>query len=509
MKGASIWKRISNVPMLNDLHPLAFMPKKSMAMKFQFHKAYSMENFHSSKLNLKSVDKTSSHSILSKDKFSFRPKLDLSNNKTESIRSSHAVIPTIDIQSTHQTVHKDFTAKDFKIIDIYEILKSKDKNVITKAMDIIKNRRDERETNSCEKNEPVNIIVKKSKEIYMIELTTTMVNQEIEKLKNLEIEMANTIQKKEKDLEIKNHEARKNFEDKKKEMEVELERANIISNEKAQFLREIKAKNQNLSSLINENKKLYDMVDNYKELKLFIDHLSPEYHKEKNITLTIEHNKLSEPKVHTSEMKIPSKANVKNKLSRNGSKSHGNDFKFIGNSDGSNQKSNEEFTIYFDNPDQLIEKINSIEEKNLQMMQTNQQEEQSLVDLQNKVKSFKLENKKKIADLKQLHFNLNLKIEENKDEISRFHAQKYNIDKKYLMENFGKIENTLFNIYHMFRYDFDRFHHFGAGSDFKEKKNIIISLSDIEKLLYKFSVLLRRENPEHIIKSVSLLENIP
>ena len=136
-------------------------------------------------------------------------------------------------------------------------------------------------------------------------------------------------------------------------------------------------------------------------------------------------------------------------------------------------------------------------------MQANQEEEQNLVDHQNRVKDLKAEKSEKIEGLKQLRDSLNQQIEVNYEEITRLQAKKANNDKEFLQESLQKVESTLFTLYQTFRYDFDRSHQINSSADFKDKKHLINCLSDIEKLLYKYSMMVRRENPEVLVKSVT------
>lgn len=486
-----------------EVNPLANVPKKNLGLTFNEGRSNLSSETNSEQSEIRIMDKLNTMSPLESDPFRSK------NSNKQSERFAPVKTPKTPPSNkhNHQSFHK--VESENKMLELNtevlnEIFKDKDKSLMVKAMEIVRNRKEERENNLNEKREPVNVIVQKTKEIYLIELTTSMINQEIQKLKILEIEMASSIKKKEKELDLKNAEARKNFDDKKKEMEIEVERANMISNEKAQLLREIKSKTLILSSLINENKKLDDLVANYKELKIFLDTLSPDFFKDKVANLPTEN---SNPKDSFSQQndQSASKLNRRSsgkKLTNRSAKTNTNEPHTEKQMPELTRSSSSEVNIYFESPEQLIERINSIEEKNLLMMQANQEEEQNLVDHQNRVKELKIEKSEKIESLKQLRDNLSQQIEANYEEITRLQAKKANNDKEFLQESLQKVESTLFTLYQTFRYDFDRSHQITSSGDFKDKKHIINCLSDIEKLLYKYSISIRRENPETLVKNV-------
>ncbi len=471
-------------------------------MNVQFYKTHGVNDFKTQDSGAKVIEKYPTESLLSKENFSCRNKTEISR-KTESLGTPKPPNLLTTYKKGQPYENAKFVVKNFKITDMLGIMNNRDKNLVSKAMDIVKIRKEERDSNMCDKREPVDNIVHKTKEIYTIELTTTMIHQEIEKLKKLELDMDKSIRQKEIDFETKNSEARNNLEERKKEMEIELENANTIIGEKAQLLREIKSKTQNLSSLINENKKLGELLSNYKDFKSFIDDLSPDYYKDKSVKLITEEANAKDASSLNTNLKTVSTVQTTNNFGKKASTVNMGEAKSGTGSKELQMSTSHEFTIFFESPDQLIEKINSIEEKNLQMMQANQQDEQNLLDQHNKMIDTKIEKTEKISSLRQLSVSLCQQIEENGDDINRLQIKKANDDKEYSNENFEKIEITLYAIFQTFRHDFHGAHQFSSFMDLKDKKNIIISLSETEKLLYKFSVNLRREAPDNIIKIVT------
>jgi len=489
---------------LTEVNPLVFLPKKNIGLTFNDRRSFSSSESNSEHSEIQIVDKH--NTLIPPTSEPLRSKL--SNKMPDHFVQATSPKTFGSGENNVPLLHKVESENKMPLLNsdiLNEIFKDKDKTLMIKAMEIVRNRKEERENNLNEKREPVNVIVQKTKEIYLIELTTAMINQEIQKLHVCEIEMESSIRKKEKELELKNTDARKNFDDKKKEMEVEVERANLISNEKTQLLREIKSKTLILSSLINENKKLDDLVANYKELKTFLDTLSPDFFKEKIANMPSENSlvKISASMQNDqSASKMSSRSSVK-KLAKKITKTNFLDQQIEKQATELGRSPSSEVNIYFEKPEQLIERINSIEEKNLLMMQANQEEEQNLVDHQNRVKDLKAEKSEKIEGLKQLRDSLNQQIEVNYEEITRLQAKKANNDKEFLQESLQKVESTLFTLYQTFRYDFDRSHQINSSADFKDKKHLINCLSDIEKLLYKYSMMVRRENPEVLVKSVT------
>jgi hypothetical protein len=491
-----IWDRDSVPRLISEMTPLAALPKKSFLMKSNFI-ADSSKNLP---LDRKSVPMV------------------FSRNSSESENVKENVLPTVHTnispgidtgktsatQTTNTDFNRNFQEKGYRMItevqdpvDLYDILGSRDRASVFKALRIIESRKEER-MGLLEKKETVRKIVEKTKDVYLIEVTTKMINQEIEKLKALEAEMNTAVRKREREAEAKKLEARRNLEESKKAMENEFEQLKVISNKKSQFLRDIKARMQALGSLNHENKKLAELSSNYKEIGLFLYSLSPQ---------TFIDKQLSESPRHSLASRQPGSPSRFSKLKMVKTKSRLRDNKLpdqvASSSDELEDFSNEKVSIFFKSPDELKDKINAIEETNLQMMQANQEDKQNLAEHQIKIKNLSLQQNGKLESLKQLCGSLCQRIEANNTQISLFAKMKGSNEDQKSLENFGKIEALVFLISQTFKTDYDKVRQFSSISDFKDRSNIIASLSDIEKLLYTYSLALRSESPELVKQKVA------
>ncbi|MCC6271329.1 MAG: hypothetical protein IT190_08635 [Microbacteriaceae bacterium] len=169
--------------------------------------------------------------------------------------------------------------KSSKYLD--SIVKSPDKGVLFQALSILNKRKEDQENNPIEKKDTVFNTVEKVNDIYIIDLTTKMINEEIERLKKLEIEKKQKIKNIEKSKELEFIKFRENFEKIKKITEMTIEQSNDIAHRKTVLIKEIKNKSQIQGILKHDTKKLEDLASYYSELKKFLNLISPDYFREK------------------------------------------------------------------------------------------------------------------------------------------------------------------------------------------------------------------------------------
>lgn len=170
---------------------------------------------------------------------------------------------------------------DNKTLDL--LVKSSQKGLLNKAMDIITKRKEDSQNNPQEKKEHVFGTVEKANDLFVIELTTKMINEEIERLKQLEIEKKQTIKNLEKAKENEFLKFRENLERIKKITQQTNDQATEVTQKKMYYIKEIKTQSQIQAILKNETKKLEDLADSYSELQEFLTVISPDYFREKKI----------------------------------------------------------------------------------------------------------------------------------------------------------------------------------------------------------------------------------
>ena len=168
----------------------------------------------------------------------------------------------------------------------------------------------------------------------------------------------------------------------------------------------------------------------------------------------------------------------------------------------------QEYRIHFENPKQLIEAIDKIEEDNLQVIQLIQENEQVLIELQQKLNEFDSEKNSKISTLTQSRDELKHRIHSSEEEIRLTQKRSDNFEKEEFSQNMEKIKVLLYQIFQQFKGEFDKHPTMESFKDFDEKQSLMSVLSQIENLIYKFSLSLKKENPNSIFKQVILSEGV-
>ena len=166
----------------------------------------------------------------------------------------------------------------------------------------------------------------------------------------------------------------------------------------------------------------------------------------------------------------------------------------------------EEYKIYFENPKQLIEAIDKIEEDNLQVIQMIQDNEQAFFDVQQKLRKFDTEKNSKINCLAQTKDELNQRIKNCEEEIRFTQKKSDNFEKEEFGQSLEKVKEFLYQIFHQFKGDFEKHHSMDSFKELEEKQGLMFVLLQIESLIYRFSLALKKENPHSVFKSVILLE---
>ena len=162
----------------------------------------------------------------------------------------------------------------------------------------------------------------------------------------------------------------------------------------------------------------------------------------------------------------------------------------------------EEYTIFFKNPKQILEIVQKIEGKNIQQIQLNQDSEILILDLRKKKQDLKIENHEKMNILETTKNGLFEKIEFAENEIGQLKKNKKSFERTNFNINLEQVKTLVYNIFQNFKFDFDKKINFESLRDFDEKENLMRCLSQIESLIYKYLTSLKKDDPAFVYKQV-------
>lgn len=170
-------------------------------------------------------------------------------------------------------------SKSSKILD--SIVKSSQKGLLGQAMGVVQKRIDDTESVPPDAKSSVYDTVEKANSIYITDLTTRIIREEIERLQKMEVEKKSALRAVERNKDTEFSRFRENFEQVKRHTELTIEQSNEITKKKTALVKEIKSKSLLQGLLKHDTKKLEDLTAYYSELKEFLMDVSPDYFKEK------------------------------------------------------------------------------------------------------------------------------------------------------------------------------------------------------------------------------------
>lgn len=170
-------------------------------------------------------------------------------------------------------------SKSSKILD--KIVKSSQKGLLGQALAVVQRRKEEAQSLPPDKKVSIHDTVEKANSIYLTDLTTKIIHEEVARLQRLEVEKKTALKSVEKTKEAEFGRFRENFEQVKRNTELTIEQSNEVAKKKTALVKEIKQKSQFQGVLKHETKKLEDLAAYYGELKEFLEDVSPDYFKEK------------------------------------------------------------------------------------------------------------------------------------------------------------------------------------------------------------------------------------
>jgi hypothetical protein len=167
--------------------------------------------------------------------------------------------------------------KEGKKKDKYQSYSERERLLITQAIDTINIRRKERENlkNQSRKKETMSDVVEQKKEIFLVTMTTQIVKEERKKLIEMANEKNNALDESDKMLILDNENFKKFGDETKLGTQTKMDEATKEAHERATKVREIKFIQQQLTSLRADNNKMEENASTYKDLKKFLEMLTP------------------------------------------------------------------------------------------------------------------------------------------------------------------------------------------------------------------------------------------
>lgn len=169
---------------------------------------------------------------------------------------------------------------------------------------------------------------------------------------------------------------------------------------------------------------------------------------------------------------------------------------------GSFVEEEDKYVLFFDRPSQLIETIDKIEEANLIEIQLIQENEQSLIDVQQKLTSLETEKNKKLNVLGEIRDDLKSRINQCEEEVRFTKKKTESFQKEEFSRNLDKIKAFLFQICQNFNGEFEKTQLIESIKELESKQTLMACLAQIEQLIYKYSLALKKENQSVIYKQV-------
>lgn len=298
------------------------------------------------------------------------------------------------------------TEKESKKREKYHIYGEREKLLITNASEIISSRRKERENlkNQSRKKETMSDVVDQKKEIFLVTMTTQIVNKERLKLIEQSNEKNLALEESEKMLIIDGENFKRFGDTTKQETQKKADQATSESLLRASKVKEIKHLQQQLTTLRADNNKMDENASTYKDLKKFLESQTPDdfmkqkmeakrklINNEKDLWIL---NKKKE--IEQNNLPIKSNLEIESEFYEAQEK---NDIEKV-------EEFEDNYELYFNEPDQIIDIFMNLEESNQNMVQETQKletqkaEEERKKDMIEQQKDLVIKNQKEDKQIK-------------------------------------------------------------------------------------------------------------
>jgi membrane-bound inhibitor of C-type lysozyme len=257
--------------------------------------------------------------------------------------------------------------KEGKKKDKYQSYSERERLLITQAIDTINVRRKERENlkNQSRKKETMSDVVEQKKEIFLVTMTTQIVKEERKKLIEMANEKNNALDESDKMLILDNENFKKFGDETKLGTQTKMDEATKEAHERATKVREIKFIQQQLTSLRADNNKMEENASTYKDLKKFLEMLTPnEFMDQKSKKL--QEIIADERQTFISDRQTGSGAKLQDELNTEFDEAlDRNEIEAV-------EDFEDNYPLYFNDPDDVIDIFTDLEENNLYLVQATQ-----------------------------------------------------------------------------------------------------------------------------------------
>ncbi|EAS00360.3 leishmanolysin peptidase (macronuclear) [Tetrahymena thermophila SB210] len=282
--------------------------------------------------------------------------------------------------------------------------KDNQKKLIQEALNVAKERQNQDKGNF--KNESLNEILNQRKEMFLVTMSHDIIANEINRIKKLSEDREQALISSEKMLK-QDYENFQKYLDQNKQQRIDAEqRAEALNKQRRQKEVMIKEINLKLTTIRAEKSRNEEILAGYKEHKEFLDKLAPkdweEEKQRKKIQLVDklklefiekQQDSLNERNNKGSKQKKDSGFSQTNTLEKKQlqiQKIENQFYSLVEKDELSDLEDFEDnYPMYFQNPQQLQDVFNSLEEKNLFLIQMKQEDEQNLEELKHKFKQEK------------------------------------------------------------------------------------------------------------------------
>lgn len=163
----------------------------------------------------------------------------------------------------------------------------------------------------------------------------------------------------------------------------------------------------------------------------------------------------------------------------------------------------EEYPLFFKSPKQLVDFINKLEEQNLQFIQFNQDYEMEILEQTQEVEKQNTINCAKFNALSETKRELFEQVKKIEEEIRQSEARNRAFEFSSSDQNLEQLKGSLYSIYHAFKQHFDKGLLLDSVRDLVDKNVVLNCLSQVETIIYRMGVALKKEDQKSIFKQVS------
>lgn len=391
------------------------------------------------------------------------------------------------------------TDKEGKKKDKYSNYGEREKLLITQAADIISGRKKERENlkNQSRKKVTMSDVVDQKKEIFLVTMTTQIVNKERVKLIDQSNEKNQALEESEKMLLLDGESFKKFGDQTKQQTQDKANQASEESQLRANKVKEIKLLQQALTTLRADNNKMDESACTYKDLKKFLENLTPRDFQEEKATkrsnlLTVEKMKWIQERKRDLSTQAGNTQKTQQEL----------DVEFKEALDRNEIEAVEEFEdnypLYFKDPDEIIDIFMNLEESNLNMVQDTQKLETSKTEEESKKNKIETQKDEEIKKLKEDKESKKAQIKELENQINQLNLRSQSSKISLKHEGFENLEKKIIEMVKTFQSQLKDSDVVIARPEAITKENLVNYLKAIEKLLNKFIVEINSFNQEEV-----------